>query len=262
MADLDDESLNLDNSDDEAIPSGVETLSVEEDDEIEPEDTELESQAKGNLSVALKQERERRKQAELDREQLRRDLEMRDYLLSKAGSKQDIDPEEARRELQTRMWDRPDEVLMQNNQILLQRIAQQNAPLVKAQAEGYLLNHPEYRDIYSHPDVKPGIDAYINESVQTTGSLDFNKLNDAMNYFVSLKKAFGGASQAPQPSTKGKEKLSSTVSKGNAGNTTSLSDEEIWRKALKLPHQKYAEWENDPKNKALLQRVLQGSKQK
>ena len=130
------------------------------------------------------------------------------------------------------------------------------------------------------------MNAYIDGSVQSQGSLALTDLVQALGYFVDIRNALGGgnhvmpkgiATDAPRPrndsvfSGTGRQKLRSTVDAPGAVHQAATSPsiragqqstpqpsarETAWREALKLSPQEYTRWERDPKNRAIVEWVL------
>lgn len=159
----------------------------------------------------------------------------------------------------------------------------------------YVAAHPEYRDLYAIPAIQNAVNAYIDGSVQTQGSLALTDLVQALGYFVDIRNALGAGSHvAPKGiatttfksqsdallssprndsslNGNGRQKLRSTVDAPGAVHNAATSPsiragqqsapqpsarETAWREALKLSPQEYTRWERDPKNRAIVEWVL------
>ena len=138
----------------------------------------------------------------------------------------------------------------------------------------YVSQHPEYRDIYAVPAIQNAVNAYVDETVQSHGSLALPDLIKALNYFVDIRNALSvgiGQFEAPQQAqtknvNSSRRKLTSTVDARGAvaaSNTLTRTTtpqptarESAWKEALKLSPQEYTRWEREPKNRAIVEWVL------
>lgn len=256
-----DQDQYLDNQENETSDEELEGSSDSEafkEAETEDEST-LEPQSRGgDLSVALRKEREKAKAREQELETLRQTAERQDAILRTLGQQKSprFSEEEINTRLQDDLFNNPAGVLGYYAQQAEAGALQKLAPLQLMAAQGHLATHPEYGELYRNPTVKSVVDTYLEQQV-ASGSFDINGLGDVMAHMASLRDAFVGTPQNGAISTKGKEKLTSVVGKKTGDRRDShLSEKERVEQALKLDPRAYAEWEK--KNIDVVNRVLFG----
>lgn len=242
MPDFDDESLNIDNPDLQDEPAQV----VEEDqgEEAPPK--------QGDLSVALRQEREKRREVEDRLRRLEEDQTRNDMLLQRLAPK-GPDREELNRQYQEKLFQSPYDEVQNLRQQIGQDVAQQYRGQFADVAKMRMATHPDYGDFYSaDTTARKFIDAFIDNELLTNNRIDENRLKNAVE---GIKELRGEAK--PNIAMKGKERATSIVDKGKSTKSSDgLTDLEIWEKAVYslLPKDLVA-WEKKPENQALIQRA-------
>jgi hypothetical protein len=261
----DDDQQYLDNQDDDQDLDTDEDAGAagDEDSDIDRDDSDDDADG-GNLKIALKKERDRRKELERklsDRDKL---LERHEAILKTMGQggqqqpRQQVDHEALRRQLQNDIIEQPDRVLNNFGQMFQRQTMQNMAPFIRQQALNYVQSRQDYAEVFQTPIVQQALTNYIDEALSGGGQVDLNVINEVMDGFVHLANTFKGGQQPtgkPKPSSAGKERLTSTVSKPNARPAGNLEEE--WARAQKLPPAQYSAWYK--KNKDRLNRYLRNS---
>lgn len=247
MVDFEEESLDVDNLGQE--PEGE-----------SPEEGEPHQERSGNLNVALREEREKRRQIERERDEMKELLQKREAMLSAIqpqNNQPQVDRSKVRQQLQVDMFERPDEVLYHHNAQVVQHLDQRYAPMFAQQAKLMVGMDPNYKDVYAVPSIKQAIDAYIDGAYAQGRMIQPQELNQVVNYFGKIREDLVGNKTATSSAS---NKPTSTVNKGASGSQsaeiTGNSDLDVWNKALKMSPKDYAKWEKDPKNRPLLERVM------
>ncbi len=232
-------------------------------DSEEPEEEEPEQPRKGNLAAALREEREKRKQYEQRLAEVQESQKRTEALYSQLSQRNHPQPDREAQleELRNRMFDRPDEVLQQRDAHLISEMRKQMAPMAINSAQSFLSNHPEYREVYSIPEIKQAVDQHIQQAAYRDGTVDTNDLVSTLAGLTMLaSKLAGGRPQASK--NNGKDRLSSTIGKSSSNGKAGRTDEDIVQDALKnMSPKDYAKFEKDPKNREMINRVLFPKKQ-
>lgn len=219
----------------------------------------------GDLNIALKQEREEKKALKEERDALKRDLERNNALLSTLGQRREpepkIDRDAMRSALSDSLLERPDEVFAQRDQHLLAHVQKMNAPIFVKAAKSDVAEDPEYGELYkSRPAFKKTVDAYIQNTVATNGSVDQAALTETLAFLAEI----ANEGQGKVPSNKAaKDKLTSIVDKGGAS-TGRKSVNQILEEKSKLASSKnkadrtaYIQWADSSEGKQVLNKALQ-----
>lgn len=256
---MDTDDLYFDNQDDLDIES---QLLGDDDDEGDAPEGEPE-RGRGDLRIALKKEREERRQLREELEAMRRDSQRRDALLEQLGQRQQpqVDPARARQLFADRLVEAPDEVFQQRDQQLLNQVQRLNAPLYIKAAKSDIAEHPEYGEVYrTRPKFKDTIDAYLQNQVNTYGAVDNEALNETLSYLHGIYlEASGGKTTSNDAA---KKKLNSIVDKGGNPNGKQ-SVEQVLEEKSKLAQKgaagrrEYMKWAESPEGKQVLNKALQ-----
>lgn len=219
---------------------------------------------RGDLNVALKKEREEKRQLkeqlsqrDKELEKRQRDLDRREALLQHIGQqqKQPRDLESERTALSERLLERPDEVFDQRDQYLFNQLQKKLAPLEARSAKLDVAEHPEYGDLYkSRPAFKKTVNAWIENAADAYGRVDQSALNETLAYLAEI--ANEGQSQKPSNDA-AKQKLTSIVDKGTSQGRKSI--EQILAEKAKLAktnRNEYLKWADSEAGKALLNEAL------
>lgn len=254
-----DNEIYLDDQDDDSLESQL----LGEDD---GSDLESPSQRNGgDLNIALKQEREEKKALKEQLAQRDKELERRDALLSNLGQRREpepkIDRDALRSALSDSLLERPDEVFAQRDQHLMAQMQRMNAPMYVKAAKSDVADDPEYGDLYkSRPAFKKTVDAYIQNTVATNGSVDQASLTETLAFLAEI----ANEGQGKTPGNKAaKDKLTSIVDKGRES-TGRKSVNQILEEKSKLAGSKnkadrasYIQWADSTEGKQVLNKALQ-----
>lgn len=253
-------------SDDNDDDLYLDNLDEQDEQDDEGEGDEEPPQRKGNLSVALQEERKQRRE-------LQEQLKARDSELQRLNGflerttpqpKQEFDREEANRRLQEELIERPFDVLESmlsgRDREWESKITKAMAPALVTHTDAYLSSHPEYKDLYASPVVKQVIKSYAEDAVKSGNIKDISALEQALGNIMltveNLHKDFTGGTSG-KPDTR-KEKLSSVAGKsGYRGDRGSL--ESVWEDKQKLAKsnpRKYSEWAKTDDGKKVLNAIL------
>lgn len=223
---------------------------------------------RGDLNIALKKEREEKRQLkeqlsqrEKDLEQRARDLERHQALLQQLGQRQQpqVDPEVARTSLADRLLERPDEVLNQRDSALLSHVQKRFAPLEARSAKLDVLEHPEYGDLYKNrPAFKKTVNAWIENAADAYGQVDPRALNETLAYLAEIANESGQGSGKPSTDA-AKQKLTSIVDKGSSAQGKKSLEQILDEKAklAKTDRKAYLKWADSEAGKQVLNAALQ-----
>jgi hypothetical protein len=248
---MDTEELYFDNQDDQDVEAQL--LGDDEGLDDEPD------RGRGDLNVALKKEREEKRQLKDQLAQLEKGFERQGALLQQLGQRRE-EPKVDRAALREAMVDglmvKPDEVFQQRDQHLLSQVQRMNAPLYVKAAKSDVSDHPEYGELYkSRPSFKKTVDAYLQNQVATYGVVD----QDALNETLSFLRDIATEGQPGKPSNEAaKQKLSSIVDK-NTGSVGRKSINEILDEKAQLAktnRKEYLKWADSPAGKEILNKAL------
>jgi len=249
---MENDDLYFDNQDDD--------LSI--DDQLLGEDGGAEGEpdrGRGDLNIALKKEREEKRLLKEQLAQRERELERREALLSQLGTRRDepqVDRSALRQTLADSLLERPDEVLGQRDQHLISQVHRMNAPLYVKAAKSDV-SEGEYGELYkSRTAFKKTVDAYIQNTVATTGQVDTESLNETLAFLAEI----ANEGQPTKPSNQAaKDKLGSIVDKGGSGAGRKSIDEILVEKTklAKTNRREYLKWADSPEGKAILNKALQ-----
>jgi hypothetical protein len=205
MQDEDDDQY-LDNQDDD----------VEADDQDDPTGNEPidQPERRGDPTVALRQEREKRRAMEARVEALEKE-NARAFAMMEAQRRPEPPRDLAaeRQQLAERLIDAPDEVLRERDAYLRQQMQTDLDPLMVDSAKQWIQSNPEWAAAYQHSEVKSLIDPVIDHFVVNTGRVDRAALKDLFDQ--PIVKAFGNRPKTDNGGAK--QRLASTVTGGRSG---------------------------------------------
>lgn len=228
-----------------------------EDDSDEYVDQNPEPRPKGDLSVALRKEREAKKALQSQLSDFQKQLEKQQAVLERLGQppQQQYDPEQYNNQLMDAWTENPAHVLQMYGQNISQHIMQQQAPLITSFAQMQLAQHPEFGELYKNEMVQQQVNQYLSNVIQRKGMVDLEDINGIVDHYSSLSRIFGGGAQ-PKPSSKGRDKLTSAVGGGKVKKQTASNAEEALKIAnemvQKLKPKDYVKWEKDNPEIALM----------
>lgn len=244
LFDSEDESLDIDNQ--EQVEE-----TTQEPAEAQGDDGQ---QRQGDLSVALRQEREKRREVE-DRLRQIEDASNRDrMLLERLNQPKQQSREEQTSQFQEQLFSDPLSV----RESLLREAKEESLramrPALEAGAKSMVSTHPDYVDLYREDEIfKEYADKWVSNELEYFGTIDAKRMNAALTDIKRLRSPI-----APKPSANsGKERATSTVDKGKgSGSNQTGSALDVYKQKINdlSPKELYA-WEKDPKNQDLIQRA-------
>lgn len=254
--DLEDDQY-LENQDDDLL--GDDDLLPAQDEHDDNEGSER--SGRGDLNVALRKEREKRRLAEEQLAQKDADLQRREALLQQLGQNNNrreeprVDPDAFREQLVDRLYTRPDEVLNQRDQHLMSQMVRQQAPLYIKAAKMDIADDPEFGDFYkTRPGFKTAADAYIQDCVTAYGQVNPDNMRHVLGLLANVAKDGGSASS----NKSAKDKLTSIADK-SGGTSNRKTPSQILEDKAKLSNRDYSKWADSPEGKRVLNEALKAS---
>ncbi len=219
---------------------------------------------RGDLNIALKRERDEKRQLREQLEASRKELERREALLEQLGTRRQEpkeDPAVVRERMLTRLLEAPDETLNQRDQFLLNQVHQMNAPLYEKAARADVIEHPEYGELYkTRPMFKTTIDAYISQQIAANGRVNPEDLDAALSHLGALIGEAGGGGKPSNDAAKARLKSIAEKPQGTRKAEDVLEDKmKLAERAMRGDREaakKYSAWESSPEGKALLNKAL------
>jgi hypothetical protein len=255
--------LNLDNQFTEELDDDLELEELDEQETDEQDEPEPEPKRGGDRTVALRQERERRRELESEIASMRAQQQQERLLLQSLsqrgyGQQQQqpqLTPEEYNERLLEQLTENPSQVFNNYATQLQQQLRQQFAPAVRETALNRVFkSNPEYKEVYEmYPEV---IDGWL-ESESTNGVISEEAIHNALGYFHGKEQ--GRASKA-QPKAIAKDRATSVASKKTSAPRVQGTFEEIMRaKTKELGHNKAGAWALSSEGRAVLGSARKGN---